>query len=55
MSIYMEYGELPLSLWRDLLLCSYTAGLMAHLHHPSYGVVFCPLLHYRYETSIRDP
>ena len=49
---YVELWEWPLFLWRDLLLCSYTAKLAVHPHHPSYSAVFRPSLHYRYEIII---
>jgi hypothetical protein len=50
-SIYAESGE-PFHLHSDLLLCSYSAELRAHPHHPSYSVVFCPKLHYRYRMNL---
>jgi hypothetical protein len=49
--VYVKLGEQPLSLWRDLLLCSYAARLAGHPQHASYSVVFFPTLHYMYEIK----
>jgi hypothetical protein len=51
-SIYIEWGVLPLYFWRDLLLCSYAIRFVVYLHHLSYSAVFTLNLHYRYEISL---
>jgi hypothetical protein len=45
----VESGEPPLSLYRDVLLCSYTTRLTAHPHHLSYSAVVHRNACYGYE------
>jgi hypothetical protein len=56
-SVYVESGELPLFLWRNLLLCCYTVRLAALPHHPLHGAVFQPTFCSRYElnTAVSRP
>lgn len=45
-------GKPPLSLRRNLLLCSYVAKLATQPHHSSHDAVFSPTFHSRYESNI---
>jgi hypothetical protein len=53
-SLYVESGESPLSLQRNLILCSVWRRA-THPSHPSYSVVFHRTNCYRYELHITVP
>jgi hypothetical protein len=46
-----ESGKHPLSLWRNPLLCEYAVKVTSQPDHPTYGAVFCPTLHNRFELN----
>jgi hypothetical protein len=54
-SLYVESGEPPLSLRRNLLLCGYAAKLATQPYHAAYGAIFRLALCSRYELNTRAP
>jgi hypothetical protein len=54
-SLCVWFGELPLILWRNLLLCRYMAKLSTQPHHWPCSAVFHDTHHNRYEMNISIP